>query len=92
MRSFHVSSDSVRRNKKRLSEKGEASFFSTKQRKRRSHKLIPQLVARIQKKLDTGQSVNSIAKEENISEGSIRYAVKKGTIKKRLKSKRVQDQ
>ena len=81
-RTFHVSSDSVRRNKKKLIEKGEASFFSTEKRAHRSHKLIPQVLARIQKKLDTGQSVNSIAKEENISEGTIRYAVKKGVLKK----------
>ncbi|MDR0572896.1 MAG: hypothetical protein LBG96_02505 [Tannerella sp.] len=41
-----------------------------------------QLLSRIQKKIDKGQSVNSIAKEENLSEGSIRYGIKNGLIKK----------
>lgn len=80
---FLVSTDSVRRWKKKLSEEGEKAFFTPETRHGYSHKLLPNVLVRIQGKLDTGQSVNSIAKEENISEGSIRYAVEHGYLKKR---------
>ena len=80
---FHVSPDSVRRWKKKLIEEGEGAFFGQENRQGRSHKLLPDVLKKIQKKLDTGQSVNSIAKEHKISEGSIRYAIKKGRLKKR---------
>ena len=82
-KTFHVSIDSVRGNKKRLESQGEDYFFNTEPRKRRSHKLTPSLLALLQEKLDTSQSVNSIAKEHGISEGSIRYAIQQGRLKKK---------
>ncbi len=81
---FHVSADSVRRWKKKLMEEGEAAFFKEETRHGRSHKLLPDVLHRIQQKLNEGQSASSIAKEECLSEGSIRYAVKLGRLKKRL--------
>jgi len=83
VRVFKVSVDSVRRWKKRLKEEGEGFFFSSEKRHGRSHKLLPDVKQRIQSKLDQEQSVNSIAKEEGISEGSIRYSIKKGYLKKK---------
>lgn len=82
VRVFHVSTDSVRRWKKRLEEEGEEAFFKEENRHGRSHKLLPDVLERIQQKLDKGQSVNSIAKEELISEGSIRYSIQQGRLKK----------
>lgn len=82
VRTFHVSTDSVRRWKKRLEQEGEEAFFSEEKRHGRSYKLVPEVLERIQRKLDKGQSSYSIAKEENISEGSIRYAIGKGRLKK----------
>lgn len=79
---FHVSGDSVRRWKKKLSEEGESAFFMPENRHGHSHKLLPSVLDRIQKKLDAGKSVNGIAREEGISEGSIRYAVNMGRLKK----------
>jgi transposase len=79
---FHVSVDSVSRWKKKLSEEGEKAFFKPETRHGRSHKLLPHLLDRIQGKLDDGKSAYSIAKEEGISEGSIRYAIKQGRLKK----------
>ena len=79
---FHVSIDSVGRWKKKLSEEGEAAFFKEESRHGRSHKLLPDVLERIQNRLDEGRSSNSIAKEEGISEGSIRYAVSQGRLKK----------
>ncbi|MDD2637314.1 MAG: hypothetical protein WC271_12430 [Bacteroidales bacterium] len=80
---FHVSTDSVARWKKRLLEQGEKSFFKEEARHGRSHKLLPEVLDRIQGKLDAGKSNYSIAKQEGISEGSIRYAIKLGRLKKR---------
>jgi len=79
---FHVSSDSVRRWKKKLMEEGEAAFFREEARYGRSHKLLPDVLHRIQQKLNEGQSASSIATEECLSEGSISYAVKLGRLKK----------
>ena len=82
---FHVSTDSVRRWKKRLSEEGEEAFFKPENRHGRSHKLLPDVLERIQAELDKGKSAYSIAKREGISEGSIRYAIKQGRLKKNQK-------
>lgn len=87
-RVFHVSTDSVRRWKNKLSEVGESAFFSASISHSSAHKLLPDVLARIQHKLDDGASVNSIAKKENISEGSIRYAIKQDKLKKNSHSQR----
>ncbi|MCH7512868.1 MAG: hypothetical protein IH947_02840 [Bacteroidetes bacterium] len=84
MDTFHVSSDSVGRWKKRLEEEGEGAFFKPDNRHGRNYKLLPDVLDRIQSKLDEGQSAYSIARQEGISEGSIRYAVKQGRLKKYL--------
>lgn len=83
-RTFHVSSDSVRRYKKKLIELGPSAFFGKETRHGQSHKLIPEVLARIQKQLDKNRSVNSIAKQEGISEGSIRYCIKVGKLQKKV--------
>ena len=82
-RVFHVSADSVRRYKKILDTEGEGAFFREELRHGKSHKLLPDVLQRIQGKLDKGQSAYSIAKGEGISEGSIRYAIKQGRLKKK---------
>jgi len=82
VRVFHVSTDSVRRWKRRLEKEGEEAFFKEENRHGRSHKLVPEVLERIQHKLDKGQSVNSIAKQEHLSEGSIRYSIQQGRLKK----------
>ncbi|MBU0488678.1 MAG: hypothetical protein KKA07_10810 [Bacteroidetes bacterium] len=84
---FHVSIDSVRRWKRKLTEEGDGAFFKEESRHGRSHKLLPNVLDRIQGKLDVGRSSYSIAKEEGISEGSIRYAIKLGRLKKNLAKK-----
>lgn len=82
-RTFQVSTDSVRRYKKILDTEGEEAFFRKDLRQGKSHKLLPDVLQRIQDKLNTGQSAYSIAKEESISEGSIRYAIGLGRLKKK---------
>jgi hypothetical protein len=83
VRIFHVSTDSVRRWKRVLLDQGEEAFFNNEKRHGRSHKLLPDVLERIQAKINTGQSVNSIAKGEGISEGSIRYGFDTGKLKKK---------
>jgi hypothetical protein len=81
---FHVSQDSVRRWKKKLSEGGESVFFGEIDgRHGHSSKLYPSVLARIQSEIDKGKSVYSIGKPEGISEGSIRYWIKQGGLKKK---------
>ena len=81
---FHVSVDSVRRWKKKLSEEGEIVFFGGSDgRHGHSSKLLPSVLDRIQLEMDKGKSVYSIAKKEGVSEGSIRYWIKQGQLKKK---------
>lgn len=84
VRCFQVSESSVHRWYKKLVEEGESAFYSPDSRHGRPHKIIGALRTRIQNKLDKGQSVNSIAKEEGIRESAIRYQIKQGFLKKSL--------
>ena len=77
-----MSTDSASRWKKKLAEQGEVIFFKEESRHGRSHKLLPDVLDRIQRKLDEKRNASSIAKEEGISEGSIRYAIRLGRLKK----------
>jgi len=81
-RCFQVSPDSVRRAYNKFVKEGEKGFFGKDNRKGVAHKLGARIDL-IQRKLDKGQSVLSIAKEEGVSEAAIRYSVKQGYLKKR---------
>jgi len=81
-RLFNVSEDSVYRYHKKFKEQGEQGFFGDDARRGKAHKLTGERRIRIQSKLDKGQSVNSIAKEEGVAESAIRYGIKQGYLKK----------
>ena len=81
-RAFEVSPQSVKRYKRILAEHGEEGFFADA-RKGSCYKLTPKVLERIQIELDKGRSNSSIAKEEGLSEGSIRHAIKTGKLKKK---------
>lgn len=83
VRTFHVSPDFVRRNYKIFKEEGEAAFFGKDKRHGYSHKLTPVVIERLQDYLDDGKSNSMAARQEGISEGAIRYAIKKGRLKKK---------
>ena len=83
VRCFHVSADFVYAAHKRFKALGPDAFFGVDNRHGYAHKIIGEKRIRIQSKLDKGQSVNSIAKEEGLAEASIRYQIKKGVLKKR---------
>ena len=82
-RAFKVSEDSVYRAYKTFKEKGENGFFGPEIRHGRAYKLVGEKLEHIQSKLDAGQSVNSIAKEEDVRESSIRAAINRGALKKK---------
>jgi DNA-binding NarL/FixJ family response regulator len=63
--------------------KARRAFSSLKGRHGHLYRMLPDMMERVQKKLDSGQSNYSIAKEEGLSEGSIRYGLKQGYLKKR---------
>lgn len=81
-RCFSIPVDSVKRQLTKLRDEGEAAFFSEEKRRGYCHKIRGSVLESIQKKLDKGQSVNSISKEEGLTEGSIRYSIKQGYLKK----------
>lgn len=82
-RCFGISEDTVSRAYKKFITKGEAGFFGEDARRGHAHKIIGERKDRIQSKLDKGQSVNSIAKEEGVRESAIRYTIEKGYLKKK---------
>jgi hypothetical protein len=81
-RAFGVSEDSVSRAYKKFLAKGEAGFFGPDARHGKAHKIVGDRRERIQAKLDKGQSVYSIAKQEGVMESAIRYGIKQGYLKK----------
>jgi transposase len=83
VRFFNVSEDSVYRYHRKFVECGAVGFFGDDARKGKAHKIKGELRQRIQAKLDKGQSVNSIAKEEGVRESAIRYQIKQGYLKKK---------
>jgi transposase len=80
---FKVSYDSVKRSVKRLRELGDRDFNTKDNRHGNAYKLLPPVLERIQAALDGGSSNCEIARNENVSEGTIRYAIKKGQLKKK---------
>jgi hypothetical protein len=84
---FHVSYDSVKRYEKRLEECGDQSFFDKgKYNGGSRYKLLPAVIERMQAYLDAGKSNCEIARLEKVTEGSVRYSIKTGILKKRYLS------
>lgn len=74
----------MKRSVRRLAKTGDSRFFTEENRHGNAYKLTPERLERIQQALDAGKSNTAIAKSENISEGSVRYAIRKGMLKKKL--------
>ena len=64
-------------------EKGAEAFFGKDQRRGRRHELTDEKLMQAQELLDKGLSQKKTADAIEVSEGSIRYHLKKGTLKKR---------
>jgi len=83
VKAFGVSFDSVRKSLRLYQEKGEAGFYEQGRQSRICHTMLPSRIIRIQEMLDKGMSNYAIAKKEGISEGTIRYSLEKGRLKKK---------
>lgn len=81
-RAFHITIDQVNRACKIFESEGESGFFKPENRHGHCHKLIGENLARAQGLLDAGQSNVAIGKACNVVESAVRYAIKKGYLKK----------
>lgn len=79
---FKVSYDSVKRSVQRLRQTGDSGFFTQDNRHGNGYKLVPEVLERMQKAMDKGVSNTEVARREKVSEGTIRYAIKRGMLKK----------
>jgi len=83
-RCFGVSIDSVRRSLRLLRSEGEDGFFGAENRHGHSYKLVGSLLIQAQKLLDSGWNNSRIARELGIREGTVRYGIKTGKLKKKV--------
>lgn len=83
---FGVARINFYRYAKRLREEGPDSFFKTKDRRGQCHKMTPERIKQAQEYLDAGFSQLKTAGKINVNETSIRYHLKKGTLKKKPKN------
>ena len=81
-RCFGVSYDSVNRYVKKLRELGDTDFFAKDNRRGSCSKLVPEVLSRMQAYLEAGKNNSEIARIEFVTEGAVRYAIKKGFLKK----------
>jgi DNA-binding NarL/FixJ family response regulator len=63
---------------------GYAYFFERKERRGQCYKMTSEKLIAIQSELDSGLSMYRIALNQEISEASISYHIKKGNLKKTL--------
>lgn len=79
---FGVGVRNFERYAKRLRDGGPEAFFEPTDGRGKCHKMTPDRLIEAQKCLDLGYSQMRTAKEINVSEASIRYHLKKGSLKK----------
>lgn len=80
---FNVSERNFQRYAKRLREEGAETFFKPKDERGKCYKMTPDKLKEAQEYLDEGYSQSKTAKKININEATIRYHIKKGTLKKK---------
>lgn len=78
-----VSARNIQRYAKALREKGADWFFQQTQKRGDAHKLTPDKMAQAQRLLDDGTAVASVARQVGVTEGALRYHLKKSTLKKK---------
>lgn len=78
-----VSNRNVQRYAKTLREKGPGWFFNREEKRGDAHKLTNELLQEAQRLIDNFHSVVDVAMLLGVTEGAIRYHIKKGSIKKK---------
>ncbi len=84
---FGVGVRNFERYAKRLRDSGAEDFFKPDDRRGQCHKMTPAKLVEAQQYLDLGYSNMATAKKINVNEASIRYHIKKGTLKKKQQLK-----
>jgi len=79
-KALNINRTTVYRNTNRYQKDGPAALIIDKSRNRKAYKLSGTTKGRVQTLLNKGYSLKAAAKQVGITEGSIRYAIKKGTI------------
>ena len=87
-KALNINRTTAYRNLKRYQQGGPAALIIDKKSNRKSYKLNGKVKRQIQTLLNKGYSLKAAAKQAGITEGCIRYAIKKGTITR----KRQQDE
>lgn len=80
-----VSSRNIQRYAKSLREKGPDWFFNREEKRGKCYKLSGEALNEAQKLIDNFYSVKDVAKLLDVTEGALRYHIKKGNIKKKWK-------
>ena len=81
---FHLSIDFVNRSCRAYAKEGEPGFFKPENRHGYCYKLIGDNLNLAQKLLDEQKNNCEVARQCNVKESSIRYAIKEGHLKKKL--------
>lgn len=80
---FGVGVRNFERYAKKYRDGGADAFFKPSDQRGKCHKMTPERLVEAQKYLDSGLSQGKTAKLINVNEASIRYHLKKGTLKKK---------
>ncbi len=82
-RALGVNKRNIERYTKHLREKGASWFFERTDRRGQSHKMTDALMAKAESLINEFYSVSDVARMIGVSEGALRYHIKKGNIKKK---------
>jgi hypothetical protein len=77
---LHINRTTAYRNVNRYQQEGPAALITDKKSNRKAYKLKRKAKGRVQALLNKGYSLKAAAKQAGITEGCIRYGIKKGTI------------
>jgi predicted transcriptional regulator len=84
-RALGVSNRNMQRYAKTLREKGTDWFFNKEEKRGDAYKLTDEMLSEAQKLISKFYSVADVARLLGVTEGALRYHIKKGTIKKKWK-------
>jgi transposase len=79
-KALNINRTTVYRNLNRYQQDGPAALIIDKKRNRKAYKLNGKVKRQVQTLLNKGYSLKAAARQVGITEGCIRYAIKKGTI------------
>jgi len=80
-----VSNRNIQRYAKTLREKGTDWFFKREEKRGDAHKLTSEMLEEAQRLINKFYSVVDVARLLGVTEGALRYHIKKGAIKKKWK-------